>query len=220
MKEYVKIQYISQGTTAEEHLDNIKKVCDAGIKWVQLRLKNVDFETYLQTAIECKKICTAYGALCIINDNVSIAKQSNADGVHLGLNDMNPRDARAILGHRSIIGGTANTIQDCLLQVKNGVDYIGLGPYKFTKTKQQLSPILGLSGYKEIVEAVSKINQQIPVIAIGGITAKDIRKLINVGVDGIAVSGLLSNNPDLKETVTQIRSIIKTTQHGYVTNSR
>ena len=209
MIELQKIQYISQGAKPEDHLTNIKKVCEAGIRWVQLRIKDVDFETYLQMAKEGKKICQAYSAVFIVNDNVSIAKESGAHGVHLGLSDMNPKDARSILGDHSIIGGTANTLQDCLIQAENKVDYIGLGPFRHTDTKKNLSPVLGLEGYRKILAELRASACQIPVIAIGGILESDIRNLMENYVSGIAVSGLLTQNMNLKTTVDYIQGLLK-----------
>ena len=209
MIEQQKIQYISQGATPEDHLTNIEKVCEAGIRWVQLRIKDVDYETYLQMAKECKKVCEAYSAVFIVNDNVSIAKESGAHGVHLGLSDMNPKDARSILGDHSIIGGTANTLQDCLIQAENKVDYIGLGPFKYTSTKKNLSPVLGLEGYRKIITELKATTCQIPVIAIGGIVESDIKDLMETYVSGVAVSGLLTENLNLKTTVDYIQGLLK-----------
>ena len=209
MIEQQKIQYISQGAKPEDHLTNIQKVCEAGIRWVQLRIKDVDFETYLQMAKEGKKICQAYSAVFIVNDNVSIAKESGAHGVHLGLSDMNPKDARSILGDHSIIGGTANTLQDCLIQAENKVDYIGLGPFRHTDTKKNLSPVLGLEGYRKILAELRASACQIPVIAIGGILESDIKNLMENYVSGIAVSGLLTQNLNLKTTVDYIQGLLK-----------
>ncbi|WP_103069335.1 thiamine phosphate synthase [Aquimarina sediminis] len=213
--EEICLQYISQGKTPQEHLHNIEEVCKAGCKWVQLRLKDEDVVTYLDTAIKCRDICDQYEAVMIINDNVSIAKAVLADGIHLGLNDMNPQEARKILGDNFIIGGTANTLEDCIQQVDNGVDYLGLGPFRYTTTKKKLSPVLGLEGYKNILTGMKSQNIEIPVLAIGGIVENDIKDIFYTGVDGIAVSGMLTNQQDLKKTIQNIKVTIK----GGVKNS-
>ncbi|GAA4116074.1 thiamine phosphate synthase [Aquimarina addita] len=204
----IKIQYISQGETPEQHLAHIGEACEAGCRWVQLRLKNVDMATYLNTALACRNICDQYGAIMIMNDHVSIAKASLADGVHLGLQDMNPKEARKILGENAIIGGTANTLEDCLHHIKDEVDYIGLGPYKYTTTKQKLSPILGLEGYQKIVLELSKQHANTPIIAIGGIELNDIEGILESGVQGIAVSGMLTGQGGLEEIIQNIRALI------------
>ncbi|WP_271728609.1 thiamine phosphate synthase [Aquimarina algiphila] len=203
MKE-VNLQYISQGKTPQEHLENIEEVCVAGCKWVQFRLKDEDMATYLHTALKARDICDQYGSILIINDNVGVAKAAMADGIHLGLNDMNPREARKILGDNFIIGGTANTVADCMQHIQDGVDYIGLGPFRYTTTKKKLSPVLGSEGYKAILKEVSK-NSKIPIVAIGGIVEKDISDIIKTGVSGIAVSGMLTNQEDLEKKIQNIK---------------
>ncbi len=202
------LQYISQGKTPDEHLQHIKNVCKAGCGWVQLRLKNTDMATYLNTAIQCRNICDQYGAIMIINDNVGVAKVAMADGVHLGLGDMNPKEARKILGDNFIIGGTANTLEDCIQHIEGEVDYIGLGPFKYTETKRKLSPILGLEGYRNILSEEEIQNSEIPIVAIGGIVESDIVELIKVGLSGIAVSAMLTGEDALKETIQNIKTLI------------
>ena len=185
-------QYISQGKTINEHLDNIKKVCEAGGKWVQLRLKNVELLNYLVAAKEARKICDANEAVLIINDNIGVAGESNADGIHLGLEDTNAKEARKQLGFEAIIGGTANTYEDCLFQINNGVDYLGIGPYRFTNTKKKLSPILGVDGFENRVLKLLEDNYLLPVVGIGGIALEDIYDISKTGLSNIAVSGMLT----------------------------
>lgn len=204
----ISLQYISQGTTPDEHLHNITEVCKAGGKWIQLRLKDVDLVTSINTAIRCREICDQFGAIMIVNDKVDVAKIVGADGVHLGLKDMNPKDARAILGDNSIIGGTANTIEHCLQHVEAGVDYIGLGPFQFTTTKKELSPILGFEGYEEILKELKNKILNVPVLAIGGIEQKDINTLMQTGISGIAVSGMLTTDKNLEEKINTIKNIL------------
>jgi len=185
------LHYISQGKTPKEHLEHLQKVCATGADWVQLRLKNSDAKTILETAKAAREITTHYHAKLIINDHYQIAKAVKADGVHLGKSDACPLHARKYLGDNFIIGGTANTLDDCNLLLDKKVDYIGLGPYRFTKTKQNLSPVLGLKGYATLLK---QLQTKTPIIAIGGITIEDVSAIINTGIYGIAVSGALTNN--------------------------
>ncbi|WP_035677289.1 thiamine phosphate synthase [Flavobacterium limnosediminis] len=194
---FSKLQYISQGTTVDEQLYNIHKVLDNGCDWIQLRFKNGNSLELFALAEAVKTLCEEYLATLIINDKVDLALQINADGVHLGLNDMKVKDARALLGNHKIIGGTANTLEDILQRTTENCDYIGLGPYRFTATKENLSPILGLEGYQNILGKIKEQNIQIPVYAIGGIASNDIESLIDTGLHGIAVSGLITENPQL-----------------------
>ncbi|MFD2563255.1 thiamine phosphate synthase [Aquimarina rubra] len=201
------LQYISQGESPQEHLQHIGEACEAGVRWVQLRLKDMDPATVLNTALKCREICDQYAAVMIVNDSVSIAKASQADGVHLGLEDINPKEARAILGDNFIIGGTANTLQDCLKHKNDGVDYIGLGPFRYTNTKKKLSPILGLEGYQKIISEL-KNDIHIPIVGIGGIEKNDISEILETGINGIAVSGMLTDKEDLEERIETIKKLM------------
>ncbi|CAL2074838.1 thiamine phosphate synthase [Tenacibaculum sp. 190524A05c] len=186
-----KLQYISQGTTPEEHLVNIQNACTAGSEWVQLRLKNQTDEVILETAKKAREITNHFQTRLIINDHYKIAKQVNADGVHLGKTDACPAVVREYLGKLFIIGGTANTLEDCKILLEKQVDYIGLGPFKYTTTKKNLSPILGLEGYQVLLE---ELNTETPVIAIGGIVLEDVSPLLKTNIHGIAVSGEITKD--------------------------
>jgi len=191
VKTIAKFQYITQNS-ALSHWLLAENVCAGGCKWVQLRVKNESFENYLTIANETKKVCDKFQATLIINDNVLIAKEIKAHGVHLGKNDMSPKEARKILGNEAIIGGTANTFQNILHLVEQGVDYVGLGPFRFTKTKENLSEILGLNGYKSIINQCNEAGIKIPIIAIGGIELSDVNDLKNTGIHGIAVASCVT----------------------------
>ena len=190
---WAKIYYISQGKTTAEHLANIIAVVEAGCGLVQLRLKEVSDEVYTEVGQQAKQICAAKGALLFINDNIQVAKNCDADGVHLGLSDERPAKARAVLGQGKLVGGTANSLAHCEQLIKEGVDYIGLGPFRFTTTKNNLSPILGLQGFERIKLALEKSGNTTPIYAIGGIEKSDFESLYNIGIHGVAVSGILSN---------------------------
>ncbi|MBF4514746.1 thiamine phosphate synthase [Flavobacterium sp. ANB] len=202
---YNKLQYISQGKTIEEQLYNIHKALDAGCGWIQMRFKDQTIKDTFVLAEAVKLLCEEYLANFIVNDNFFLAQQIVADGVHLGLSDMKIDEARAILGNTKIIGGTANTFEDIENHVKNGCDYIGLGPFRFTTTKEKLSPILGLSGYFEILQKMKKNKIEIPVYAIGGITLKDVSPLMETGIHGIAVSGMLTDDDQKKKLIKQLK---------------
>ncbi|MFI0429684.1 thiamine phosphate synthase [Mariniflexile sp. HMF6888] len=181
-----KLHYISQGNTPKEHLENIQKACQSGVELVQLRLKNLSEKKVLIIALEAREITSHFQTRLIINDHYKIAKEVKADGVHLGKTDTCPTIARKHLYAWQIIGGTANTLEDCKILIAKEVDYIGLGPFRFTSTKENLSPILGLDGYALIIE---ELKTTTPIIAIGGITENDITEILKTGVSGIAMSG-------------------------------
>jgi thiamine-phosphate pyrophosphorylase len=202
-----KLQYITQETTTLSHIDCAREACISGVKWVQLRVKNKSDEEYLEIAKEVKIICDLYDVILIINDNVAIASEIDAHGVHLGSSDMYISEARSILGKDAIIGGTANTLKDIERLIGQQANYIGLGPFKFTETKKNLSPVLGLDGYQEILSELkhSYLLSETPIIAIGGIDIYDVDAILDTGVFGIAVSGLLTT--DFSLTTALIKTI-------------
>lgn len=192
-----KLHYISQAPEQGSHLTAIEKVLRSGGKWIQLRVKEQSEEAVLELALEANRLCQEYGAKLIVNDYPLVALKSGAYGVHLGLDDMPVPQARAILGKDKCIGGTANTFEDVQRRAAEGVDYIGLGPFRFTTTKKNLSPVIGMEGYTSMIRQMNEAGISIPVIAIGGIDLPDIEPILETGIYGIAVSGLLTRENDL-----------------------
>ena len=140
-----KVQFITHYTERYSYLDSARMALEGGCRWIQLRMKDAAENEILPVAAEVRKLCNDYGAIFIIDDHVELVKEIRADGVHLGKNDMPVAEARRILGEEYIIGGTANTYEDVKKHWLDGVNYIGCGPFRYTTTKQKLSPILGLS---------------------------------------------------------------------------
>ncbi|AZB34486.1 thiamine phosphate synthase [Chryseobacterium bernardetii] len=191
-----KLQYISQGNTRQEQEYNIHKALDNGIKWVQIRWKNAPENELINLCETSKQLCSEYQSLCIINDHVQLAKTIDADGVHLGLSDGSIEEARIILGDNKMIGGTANTISDVIQRMNESCDYIGLGPLRFTSTKEKLSPVLGFEGYQKIIDQLRGKSMVIPkIFAIGGVSLDDIQHLQQIGIYGVAVSGQITSQP-------------------------
>ena len=200
------IQFISHFTEQHTYLDSIRLALEGGIKWVQLRMKEASEEEFLSVGTEVRRLCDQYGATFIIDDHVELVHKLNADGVHLGKNDMPIIEARRILGNDIIIGGTANTFEDIASHYQATANYIGCGPFRFTTTKKGLSPTFGLVGYRSIMQKVKEAAIDIPVVAIGGITAEDIPGIMQTGISGIALSGaiLRAENP-----IEEINRILK-----------
>jgi thiamine-phosphate pyrophosphorylase len=205
---YSKIQYISQGITATEQFNNIQQALDAGCSWIQLRFKTAGKHELVPLAEKVRLLCNSYEATFILNDYAQLAKQLDADGVHLGLLDTAISDARKILGAEKIIGGTANTLSDVLQRVQEGCDYIGLGPLRFTTTKEKLSPIIGMAGYRYMLNELKKGELTIPVYAIGGVKEEDVKDLSACGVYGIAVSGIITQHPHKKQLVKNLKTLL------------
>jgi len=189
------------------HLQQVEAACRAGIRWIQLRMKQASDAAVRETAVAAKKICDASDCVLIINDRVEIAAEVGAHGVHLGKADMPVAAARRFLGEDIIIGGTANTIGDIREHYRQGADYIGLGPYRYTTTKKNLSPILGLEGYRQIMYQLRQEQLAIPVVGIGGIEMEDAAALLEMGLHGIAFSGMLVHSEDREGMVRSISKL-------------
>jgi len=188
-----KLHYISQGNSPKEHLENIQKACTSGIELVQLRLKNISEKKILKLSTSAREITSHFQTRLIINDHYKIAKAIKADGVHLEKSDVCPTIARKHLYTWQMIGGTANTLQDCEILLDKEVDYITLGPYRVEITKDNLNPPLGLNGYTAIIE---NLKTETPIIGAGGMTIKDVTDVLETGVSGITVSGEITRNFD------------------------
>ncbi|RZK48186.1 MAG: thiamine phosphate synthase [Hymenobacter sp.] len=184
------LQFITDNPQAAE------LACRGGVRWVQLRVKNAPAAAWRQRALDAQAVCRHHGATLILNDNPALALEIGAAGVHLGQQDMPPAEARALLGPARLIGGTANTLADMEKLVAAGVDYIGLGPFRFTTTKEKLSPILGLAGYAALLAQYRAAGFLVPVVGIGGITLADVAALRGTGLHGVAVAGAIGAAPD------------------------
>ncbi len=207
-----KLHYISQGSSPKEHLENIQKACTSGAELVQLRLKNVSEKKFLKLAAAAREITSHFQTRLIINDHFKIAKEVKADGVHLGKTDSCPTIARKYLYTWQIIGGTANTLQDCETLIGKEVDYISLGPFRSTTTKDNLSPVLGLNGYTAITEA---LKTETPIIGVGGITTKDVTDILETGISGIGVSGEITHDFNTIRTFNQLLNASSTEEQRH-----
>ena len=156
--------WVGEGTL----YDQVEQALKGGATLVQLREKDLDFDAFLAEAVQMKALCARYGVPLIINDNVEIALQSGADGVHVGQEDMRARDVRALAGDRLIVGVTAKTVEQALDAQRAGADYLGSGAVFGSTTKQNARP-LSKEALREICDAV-----EIPVVAIGGINRRNV----------------------------------------------
>lgn len=193
----ISLQFITHQTERYSYLESARMALEGGCKWIQLRMKEASAEEVETVALQLKPLCKEREAILILDDYVELAKKLEVDGVHLGKKDMPVDQARQILGEAFIIGGTANTFEDVVQHYRAGADYLGIGPFRFTTTKKNLSPVLGLEGYSSIMSQMKEANIELPVVAIGGITTEDIPDILRTGVNGIAMSGsiLRAENP-------------------------
>ena len=179
--------------------DQVKKALDGGATFVQLREKNLDREVFLAEAKEIQKLCKEYGVPFVVNDEVSIAKDIDADGVHLGQSDMEAMDVRKILGPDKIIGVSAQTVEQAIIAEKHGADYLGVGAVFTTGSKDDADDV-SHETLKAICEAVS-----IPVIAIGGITKDNVAELAGSGICGVAVISAIFGQKDIQKATEELK---------------
>jgi thiamine-phosphate pyrophosphorylase len=186
------LQFITNHQSEVSHLWQVENAIEAGVDWIQYRPKDKPMRDILNEAKEILNLCRKSDVVFIINDLVNLTAQIGADGVHLGKYDMTPKEARSKLGPKKIIGGTANNLEEVLNLVEQGVDYIGLGPFKQSNTKEDSSPLLDIPTYQSILSEMKKRSIETPVVAVGGIKPEFVKTLKDTGVFGVAFSSVLS----------------------------
>ena len=202
------IQFITHSNNRYGYVDGARLALEGGCRWVQLRMKEATEAEFMAAAAEIGRLCKEHGATFVLDDHVEWVEKTGADGVHLGKNDMPIDEARKILGSDKIIGGTANTFEDVERLYRQGADYIGCGPFRFTTTKMNLSPVLGLEGYQHIVDQMKSHGINLPIVAIGGILESDIKSILATGVSGIAVSGGILNAENPAEEMQRFLKLV------------
>lgn len=203
----IPVQFITHCTDRYSYLDSARMALEGGCRWIQLRMKDHSLDEVEEIGRKVQALCKQYEAIFIIDDHVELAKKLQADGVHLGLKDMPVREARQVLGEGFLIGGTANTFEDIVQHWQGGADYIGCGPFRYTDTKKNLSPVLGLEGYASILRQMREADIPLPVVAIGGITRTDIPAILQTGVRGIALSGTVLRAEDPVQEMREILAL-------------
>ena len=189
---------LTQDGLALDHVAQTEQLCAAGARWIQLRMKRAAPADWLATARAVVVICRAHGAVCIVNDSVDIALASDADGVHLGRLNLDWPQARARLGPDRLLGGTVNDAEDVARACSAGcLDYVGVGPLRFTATKENLAPVLGLAGVRDLVAQLGGL----PAWVIGGVTPADLPALRAAGATGVAVSSALYREDRVAENL-------------------
>ena len=189
---------LTQDGLGLSHAEQVRRLLGAGARWIQLRMKGASEADWLAEAASAAGACRRQGARLIVNDSVEVALASGADGVHLGSTDADWRRARARLGAGRIVGGTVNNRADAERALACGsLDYVGVGPLRFTATKRALSPILGLDGVADLIARLSGL----PAWVIGGVEPADLPALRAAGAAGAAVSSRLYLGGRIEENV-------------------
>lgn len=199
------LQFISDGNLAVA-----EQFLKGGGRWIQLRMKEAPEAEVLKRGEAMRVLCRRYGAVFIMNDNPEWAKAVGADGVHLGQKDRLPEEARQILGDGAIIGSTVNTFDQIAARCHGKTDYFGLGPFRFTTTKKNLSAILGVEGYRNIAAQMRAEKIDLPVVAIGGIELEDVPQILRSGMPGVALSGAIARSVDPKGATASFLRVLET----------
>lgn len=184
----------------EEFLSQVEQALSSGVTVFQLREKNTDYEHFKDIALKIKPICKAHGVPLIINDNVKLAKEIDADGVHLGQNDLDIKAAREYLGADKIIGVSAHNVKEAQAAESGGADYLGSGAAFVTSTKTDAGAI----DHKVLSDVAHSV--RIPVVAIGGITGGNISRLEGLGLDGVAVVSAIFAAKDIPSAVNELKA--------------
>ncbi|WKD86675.1 Thiamine-phosphate synthase [Polaribacter huanghezhanensis] len=187
-----KLQYISQGNSPKEHLENIQKACTSGAEMVLLDLQKVSDKKLLEVATTAREITAHFQTRLLLRGNYKIAKTVKADGVHLEKTDVCPSVARKHVFTWQLIGATANTLQDCETLLEKEVDYITLSPFRQTE-KDDTITVLAINGFTLITEA---LQTETPIIGFGEITTTDVTAILATGVSGIAVADAITQDFD------------------------
>ena len=184
-------------------IDVVRESLDGGVTMVQLREKTLEEGKFLEEAKELQALCRERGVPFLVNDNVEIAREMNADGVHVGQSDMEALDVRAILGPDKILGVSAQTVEQAVLAEKHGADYLGVGAVFPTGSKDDADDV-SYDTLKAICQAVS-----IPVVAIGGITQQNVEKLAGSGICGVAVISAIYAAKDVKAAAADLKATVE-----------
>ncbi len=178
--------------TKLSHAAQVERLIEGGAAFIQLREKYASPKDFYEQAKEALEIARKHNVKIIINDRVDIALALNADGVHLGQDDLSPEFARKILGKKAIIGFSTHNLKQAADAVKLPIDYLAIGPVFTTKTKENPDKIISVEG----VGNVREITKNFPLVAIGGITAENFREVLNAGADSVAIISDLLSKPD------------------------
>ncbi len=204
------LQFITNTDCKVPVKDQIFAVIEGGCRWVQIRMKDASDDEIKSVVNEIMPTCIEKEVFLILNDRVDLAKELNVGGVHLGREDMPPSKARMMLGPAAVIGVTANTYSDIISVSALDIDYYGIGPFRHTTTKKNLSPVLGIDGIRKICYEMEENHIEIPRVAVGGIGYDDILPLLEAGVNGVAVSGAIANASDIAAETKRFISLLPT----------
>ncbi|MFQ5886856.1 MAG: thiamine phosphate synthase [Anaerolineae bacterium] len=191
------------------HLEVAQAAIEGGASIIQFRDKEMTTRQLVETAGKIKELTEEAGIPLIVNDRLDVALAVDADGVHVGQDDMPAALARQLIGPHKILGVSASTVEEALQAEKDGADYVSASPVFTTPTKPDTPPPTGLEGLRAIVEAVN-----LPVIAIGGINEKNAAEVMEAGAQGVAVISAVVSAPDIAAAARHLRETLETARKG------
>ncbi|WEK19456.1 MAG: thiamine phosphate synthase [Candidatus Pedobacter colombiensis] len=199
MKKFIeKLHFITHDIQKLSHIEQAQIACSAGAKWIQYRCLTKNDDELLQDIHAIAEICDDWGATLIVTDHIHLNGKADIQGFHIEDFDADFVKLREQLGEAVTIGGSATTLQGLIRLAAEGADYAGFGPFYTTTTKPNNSPLLGVSGYQNAMAELKKLNIDLPVLAVGGITISDIDPLMNTGIFGIAASAAINQAEDMR----------------------
>lgn len=206
------LQFITNTKSKTPVTEQVFAVIEGGCRWIQIRMKDASDEEIKNVVEAVKPKCIETGSFLLLNDRVELAKELNVGGVHLGKEDMPVSKARMILGPAAVIGVTANTFADIAAVSQLDIDYYGLGPFAATETKENLAPILGLEGIRDLCYEMEKKEININRVAVGGIKLDNVLQLLEAGVNGIAVSSAIADADDIVKATKEFLKVLPHTE--------
>lgn len=196
MKYIEKLQYITHDHASISHIDQVQWACEAGAKWIQYRCLSKTDEQLLADINAIAEICDDWGTTLIVTNHTHLHGMADIQGFHVENMDADLLSLRLQLGNDVTLGGSANDVAGIIRLTEAGADYVGLGPFDVTTTKPNDYPVLGIEGYQKAMLELKKIDNNIPVLAVGGIKLGNVEDLMQTGIYGIAVSGAIYNADD------------------------
>ncbi len=192
------LQCITLDGIEMSHSEQVKALCEAGAKWIQLRMKEATESDVEKVAQEALGICEDHGALLIINDYLDVALKVGAGGIHLGTSDTNWKAARNLAGPDLVIGGTVNSLGDAREALASqSLDYVGVGPFRHTSTKKNLAPVLEKKAFAELLQFLGDL----PKVVIGGVLPEDLPAISSMDAEGVAISSGLFGEGSVSENL-------------------
>jgi thiamine-phosphate pyrophosphorylase len=200
MKKYIeKLHFITHDLPHRSHVEQAQLACEAGAKWVQYRCLTKTDEELLNDIHQIATICDDWGATLIVTNHVHLKGQADIQGFHIEDMEADFIALRKQLGEEVTIGGSSNTVEGLIRLWKESADYAGFGPYSLTSTKPNTLPLLGIEGYAAGVIALKKVNAELPLLAVGGVTLDDVEALMQTGIFGVAVSAAINQADDIRD---------------------